>query len=207
MPTAPTTTARPVLGEALPLERAVASVWVRTAVLVLAGALLTAAASQIRIPLGFSPVPITGGTFGVLLAGAALGPWRGAASQGLYVVFGVVGMPYFAGGEQGLSGVDVVLGSSGGYFVGFIVAAALTGALARRGWDRGVLGTAVAFAAGGVLILALGTAWLAVVAELGTVEALVQGALPFLIGDALKAAAAAALLPLAWKAIGEPADR
>lgn len=203
MTIAASTTARPVLGDALGLRRVVASTWARTAVLVLAGALLTAAASQIRIPLGFSPVPITGGTFGVLLAGAALGPWRGAASQALYVAFGLVGLPYFAGGAQGTSGAEVVLGSSGGYFAGFVLAAALTGALARRGWDRGPLRTAAAFAAGGAIILALGTVWLAVVADLAPGEALVRGALPFLVGDALKALAAAALLPAAWRLVGD----
>lgn len=81
MDTAPAATLRPVLSDTLPLERVLSSAWARTAVLVLAGALVSAVTAQIRIPLGFTPVPITGGTFGVLLATAALGPWRGAASQ------------------------------------------------------------------------------------------------------------------------------
>lgn len=209
MHTAPPAAARPVLVETLPLERALASATVRIALLVVAGALLTAAASQIRIPLGFTPVPITGGTFGVLLAGAALGPARGAASQGVYVAFGVLGLPFFAGGEEGGTGLQVVFGSSGGYFLGFILAAALTGWLARRGWDRGPLGTFGAFAAGSALILGLGAVWLplAVPEPMSAGEALVQGALVFVPGDALKALAAAGLLPLAWKAIGEPPER
>jgi biotin transport system substrate-specific component len=201
MSAAPPTAAQPVL-----IDRALTNVWVRAAVLVFAGAMLTAVTSQIRIPLGFSPVPITGGTSGVLLAGAALGPLRGTLSQALYVAFGLLGWPFFAGGEAGTSGLDVVLGTSGGYFVGFVIAAGLAGVLARRGWDRGPLSTFGAFAAGSVLILVLGTVWLGLVAQMGPLEAVMKGAVPFLIGDALKSLAAAAALPLAWKAIGEPPE-
>lgn len=211
MATAPPTALRPVLVETVPLDVPTEREWVRgalqilaTTALVAAGVALTAAASHLRLPLPFSPVPITAGTFGVLLSGAALGPWRGTASQVLYVASGVVGLPFFAGGEEGTSGLDVVLGSSGGYFAGFIIAAALTGWLARRGWDRGPVHTFGAFAAGSALILVLGTVWLGIVAHMGPVEATLKGAVPFLIGDAVKSLAAAAVLPLAWKAIGEP---
>lgn len=203
MDTAPSTTARPVLGDAL-LERVIASTWARTVVLVLAGAMITAVASQVRFPLPFTPVPITLGTFGVLVATAALGPWRGAASQGVYVAFGVAGLPYFAGGPAGGSGLEVVTGTSGGYFAGFVVAGVVVGALARRGWDRGPVGAAAVLGLGSAIILGLGAAWLGVVADLSATRAFVDGALPFLLGDALKTVGAAAVLPLAWWAIGEP---
>lgn len=203
MDTAPTTTLRPVLSDTLPLERLVASAWARTAVLVLAGALVSAATAQIRIPLGFTPVPITAGTFGVLVAAAALGPWRGAASQALYVAFGMLGLPYFAGGPEGGSGLEVVFSTSGGYFAGYIIVGFVVGALARRGWDRGFLSAAGVVGLGSAIILATGTLWLGLVQQLGPVEAFTQGALPFLIGDALKTLAAAGVLPLAWRLIGE----
>lgn len=213
MTTSPPAALRPVLIDTVPVELSTENVWVRTALrvlaataLVLAGAALTAAASHIRIPLGFSPVPITGGTFGVLLAGAALGPARGIASQVVYVASGVLGMPFFAGGDAGSTGLEVVLGSSGGYFAGFVIAAGLTGWLARRGWDRGPLGTFGAFLAGSALILVLGSVWLGIVAQMGAAEAITKGALPFLVGDTLKSLAGAALLPMAWKAIGEPPE-
>lgn len=181
---------RPVLADLMPRTA------VRTVALVLGAALLTAAASQLRIPLGFSPVPITGGTFAVLLTGAALGPARGAAGQVTYLALGAIGLPFFAGGSSGLS---YLTGASGGYLVGFVVAAALVGACARRGWDRGPLGMVGTFALGSAVIYALGVPWLAVVGGFGPGEALLRGLAPFLVGDALKAAAAAVALPGAWR--------
>lgn len=169
-------------------------------VLIAAGTALTAAMAQLVIPMW--PVPITGQTFAVLLTGATLGAVRAAISMALYLVLGVVGLPIFA--DHGSGGI---IGSpSGGYLLGFIVAAALVGWLAQREWDRKVLGTFLAFAAGTVVIYAFGLPWLYVVlAGLGvpdTFSATIDGGLvPFLIGDTIKALLAAGLLPLTWWAV------
>lgn len=185
---------RPVLADLFPRTL------VRNVALVVGAALLTAAASQLRIPLGFSPVPITGGTFAVLLTAAALGPARGAAGQATYLLLGAAGLPFFSGGS---GGVSYLFGASGGYLFGFVVAAAIVGACARRGWDRSPLGTAAAFALGSLVIYAFGVPWLAAVGRLGAGDALVQGLLPFLLGDGLKALAAAVALPVAWRLVGD----
>ena len=108
---------------------------VRTPALVIGFALLTAVAAQITIPLPWTPVPVTGQTFAVLVAGAALGWRRGAASQLLYVAMGAVGLPFYADGASGWDGLS---GATGGYLVGFVIAAALVGALAERRHDRSV---------------------------------------------------------------------
>jgi biotin transport system substrate-specific component len=184
---------RPVLADLLPRAA------VRDVALVVAAALLTALCAQIRIPLPFSPVPLTGQTFAVLLTAAALGPVRGVVAQALYIALGLVGLPFFAGGE---SGWTYASGVTGGYLVGFLVAAAVVGYCARRGLDRSPLGTAVAFALGTLVIYAFGVPWLAAVADLSAAEALRSGALVFLPGDAIKAALAAGLLPAAWRLTG-----
>ncbi|HVL97931.1 MAG TPA: biotin transporter BioY [Egibacteraceae bacterium] len=193
---APVAGSRPVLADVFPRTLA------RDVAFVLGAALLTAAASQLRIPLGFSPVPITGGTFAVLLTAAALGPARAAAGQATYLLLGAVGLPVFSGWT---GGVSYLVGPSGGYLVGFVVAATVVGACARRGWDRGPLGMAATFALGSLVIYALGVPWLAFVGGYGVVEALGLGVAPFLVGDALKAVAAALALPAAWRLAGDRA--
>ena len=165
-------------------------------------AALTALAAQIRFPLPFTPVPITGQTFAVLLAGAALGSRLGAASQALYLAAGIVGLPVFTGTE---SGWETFTGATGGYLVGFVVAAAVVGALAERHHDRSILTAVPAFLTGTVIIYVLGVAWLMQVTGWDLAEALVGGVAPFVVGDLIKAAAAGALLPAAWKLTG-PAD-
>lgn len=185
--------ARPVLADLLP--RSVA----RDAALVGGAALLTAASAQVEIPLGFSPVPLSGQTFAVLLTAAALGPLRGVLGQGLYLLLGLVGLPFFSGGA---SGWEYLVGATGGYLVGFAVAAALVGVCARRGMDRRPLGTALAFVVGSLVIYAVGVPWLMAVAGVGFGEALALGVWPFLVGDALKALLAAGLLPGAWRLVG-----
>ncbi len=161
--------------------------------------LIVAASAQVVIPLPFTPVPITGSTFGVLLAAAALGPRRGVISLALYLVLGVVGLPIF---QATNSGPGYALGSTGGYLIGFVVAAWVVGALARRGLDRRPGGTAVAFIVGSLVIYAFGVPWLAFVLKVSLPEAVSLGMLPFLLGDAVKAVLAAGLLPLAWKLAG-----
>ncbi len=172
---------------------------VRTATLVTGFALLTAALAQFRIHLGFTPVPITGQTLGVLLAGAALG-WRsGALSQALYWVLGLIGLPFYAGGK---SGWEDGTGTTFGYFVGFVLAAAAIGYMAERKQDRNLVSSIAAMAFGSVVIYACGVAWLAhklnIPVATGDVNAISLGVTPFLIGDAIKMLLAGAALPAAW---------
>lgn len=181
---------RPVLADLIP--RTVA----RDVVLVVGAVLLTAASAQVVIPLPFTPVPITGQTFAVLLAGAALGPARGALAMALYWLAGAAGLPFYA---DAASGVQAAIGATGGYLAGFVLAGLVVGAFARRGLDRNPLGTLAAFVAGSLVIYAVGVPWLAYVLDLPLREAVAAGLLPFVLGDALKALLAAGLLPGAWR--------
>ncbi|WP_298121363.1 biotin transporter BioY [uncultured Aurantimicrobium sp.] len=167
--------------------------------LIAAGAVLTAGAAQLVIPMW--PVPITGQTFAVLFVGATLGSLRGALSMLLYVGLGVAGLPVFAEGGAGLA---KLAGPTGGYMIGFVLAAALVGWLAQKQWDRKVLGTIGAFLAGTAVIYAVGLPWLSVaLGQLGypnDLSATLQAGLyPFIPGDLIKALAAGGLLPLVWK--------
>jgi biotin transport system substrate-specific component len=193
------TARRAVLADLLP------GTLVREVLLVTAGVLLTALAAQLIIPLPFTPVPITGSTFAILLVGGAYGARRGAATIGTYLLVGAVGVPVFT---EASGGFQVFLGATGGYLVAFPIAAYLVGALARRGWDRNVAGMAAAFALGSLTIYAIGVPWLAIVAGLDLTTAITAGAVPFLVGDAVKAVLAGLALPLAWKAtkLGDDAD-
>lgn len=189
------------------VDRLFPRTWVLDIVLVAAGTALTAVLAQVAIPIW--PVPITMQTFAVLLVGTVLGPLRGSLSLALYLVLGVAGLPIFADGESG----SLFALTSGGYVVGFVLAAIVTGWLARLRWDRHALKTVVAFVAGTVVIYAVGLPWLYLsLQSLGapvwqgvlgyeTLLAATIGAglLPFLVGDALKALLAGALLPGAWK--------
>jgi len=148
-------------------------------------------------------VPITLQTFGVLLAGAALGFRRGLATTGLYLALGLVGLPVFAARADGHFAVgtenwSVVTGVTGGYIIGFIVAAAVVGRLAELGWDRRLGGAVAAMLIGSVVVYALGLPWLAITASLSPGDTLLYGLYPFIPGDALKLLAAAGLLPAAW---------
>jgi biotin transport system substrate-specific component len=169
---------------------------VRNLLLTAAGALFVAALSQVKIPLPFTPVPLTGQTFAVLLVGAALGAKRGFGAISLYLASGALGLPFFAGGAAGLG---YLTGPTLGYLVGFAAAAALTGFLAECGLDRKVSTALLAFLAGQAVIYLFGVAWLTVL--FGFQKALLGGLVPFLIGDALKIGAAALALPAAWKLV------
>jgi biotin transport system substrate-specific component len=172
----------------------------REVVLVLGGAILIALAAQIQIPLPFSPVPVTGQTFAVLLLGALYGSKRGAATVLTYLVLGTVGFPVFAGGAAGAARL---MGPTAGYLVGFIAAAFVVGALAERGWDRRPWTTAGAMILGNLIVYAVGVAWLA--RFVGWDKVLATGVLPFLAGDALKIALAMLLLPAGWRLLGRAA--
>jgi biotin transport system substrate-specific component len=160
--------------------------------LVVGAAALVGLLAQISIKLSFTPVPITGQTLGVLLAGTSLGWRRGAAALTLYAAAGVAGVPWFAGGISGYPA------ASFGYIIGFIVAAAVCGYLAERGADRTILGSVPAMVAGEIMIYLFGVTWLAFDLHVGPAKALDYGFTPFVIGDAIKAAIAAGLLPAAW---------
>lgn len=169
---------------------------VRDIALVIAAAVLTGIAAQISIPLPFTPVPISLQTFTVLLAGAALGPIRGGIGMLLYVGVGLAGVPWFS--EQ-RSGWEF---ASFGYIVGFVLAAALVGWLARRGLDRSIVGAVGIMVLGNLVIYVTGVAWLANFLAVDLPTALEFGTWPFLLGDGLKIALAAGLLPAAWKLAG-----
>jgi biotin transport system substrate-specific component len=171
----------------------------RTAVVVVAGAALIAACAQISIPLPFTPVPVTGQTFAVLLVGAGLGSLAGSASALLYVAAGALGAPIYAGHAHGW---HVVTSATGGYLVGFVVAAAVTGQLAERRWDRRFSSSLGALLTGNVVIYAFGVAWLKHDLGVSLAKAFEYGLYPFVPGDILKLYLAAAALPAAWKLAG-----
>jgi biotin transport system substrate-specific component len=172
------------------------------AVLVASFALLTALAAQISIPLPFTPVPITAQTFAVLVSGAALGSGLGAASQALYFMMGAVGLPFYA---EASGGWEAATGATGGYLVGFIVAAWVVGFLAERKQDRNVWSAIPAFLTGNAVIYLFGVPWLLYSVSAFTTweDALVAGLLPFIVGDIVKVALAGLSLPLAWRAVGD----
>ena len=165
--------------------------------LVIGGSILLALSARVAIPLPFSPVPITGQTLVVLLLGALLGSRRGVAAVGAYLMQGFAGLPVFTHGGFGLA---YAMGPTGGYLLGFIAGAWLTGALAERGWDRKSAAAALAMVAGNAAIYIFGVAWLAVL--LGWQKAVMVGAAPFVLGDIVKIGLAASLLPLGWKFVG-----
>jgi biotin transport system substrate-specific component len=178
---------------------------VRDVALVIAGALFIFLTSRISIPIPGTPVPMTGQTFGVLLVGGALGFRRGLAAVTLYVLLGLIGLPFFADGKGGLA---VLWGVRGGYLLGFIAAGAVVGRLAELGWDRKFVGALGAMVVGEVIIYAIGLPWLKVVGGLTWQQTIEAGLVPFLVGDAIKAVLAAALFPAAWWVVGRrPDDR
>lgn len=183
----------PVLADLLPGAR------VRDAGLVAGAALFTALLAQVSIPVAGSPVPITGQTLAVVLTAAALGPARGLAGQGLYLVLGATGLPFYSDASGGF---EVVVGATGGYLIGFLPAAFLIGLAARQGQDRRISRALPLFALGQLVIFAIGVPWLAVVADLSAAAAIDAGFTPFLIGGLVKAALAGLLLPAAWRLAG-----
>jgi len=184
---------------ATPAPRVLADFAARTTIaqiaLVLGGAAFVGIAAQIAIPLPFTPVPLTLQTFAVLLVGAALGSLRGVLSMGLYALMGVVGVPWFAEGSSGFSS------ASFGYILGFILAAFIVGRLAERGASTTAFRSAGLMVIGNIAIYAVGVIWLKFAISVDWATALSLGVVPFLIGDALKIALAAGLLPLSWKGL------
>jgi len=171
---------------------------VRDAALVIGYAILVGLLAQLVIHLPFTPVPVTGQTFGVLLGGMALGARRALLGMLLYVLVGVAGVPWFADHRGGF---DVLGDPSFGYLVGFVVAAAVLGLLAERGLDRKPQLTLLAMVAGTAIIYFFGVTWLWNSLHISIGSAIALGLVPFLLGDAIKAILAAGVLPGAWKLV------
>lgn len=151
-------------------------------------AALTAAVAPLKIPLGFTPVPITLQTLVVLMSGAMLGPYYGALAMILYVVVGILGLPVFAGGG---SGIGAILGPTGGYLISYFVAAYVIGKVVQMRKKPKFIDYVVAMVAGTIIIYVLGAGWGMVVTGLGIYAILAGWVLPFIIGDTIKLLAAA----------------
>ena len=173
--------------------------WLRMAVLAVAGTVLLTVSAKIQVP--FYPVPMTMQTFAVLVIGMAYGWKLGGATLLLYLAEGAVGLPVFAGTPEKGIGLAYMAGPTGGYLVGFVLAAGIAGWLGKKGWDRSIPMTLAAMIIGTVIIFVPGYAWLA--ALIGSEKAWAFGVLPFLWGEVFKIALAAAVLPGAWKLIAK----
>jgi biotin transport system substrate-specific component len=166
---------------------------------------LTAAAAQVSIPLPFTPVPFTLQPMIVLLGAAALGSRLGMASQVLYLMAGIAGLPVFAASPVLPQGVARLLGPTGGYLLSYPLAAFIAGSLAERAFDRRYLTSLLAMSCGLAVVFAFGVAWLAWFAQpvaVGVSTAFRTGLLPFLPADLIKIALASAVLPSAWRLLG-----
>lgn len=182
------------------IDRVVPRSLVNDVALILSGAVLTAYAAQLVIPMW--PVPITAQTFAVLLVGSVLGATRGAISLLAYFSMGAAGLPVFS------AATSLSFGPTFGYLIGFVAAAAVLGWLSERGWHKSIAGVLGSFAIANAVIYLFGLPWLALVlGNLGAANDFVSvataGLVPFIVGDVIKMALAAALLPLAWKFLGK----
>ncbi len=175
--------------------------------LAVAGSWLVAALAQFEVKLPFTPVPITGQTLGVLLVGAALGPGLGGVSMGLYLLQGVLGLPFFSGGDSGAEFLKLA-SATGGYLWGFVLSAIAVGWLAGRGWDRSLRSAISAMFLGEVVLYLVAIPWLMQALDLSLTRALELGLAPFVVGDTIKLLLAAGLLPVAWRLVsGEKGGR
>jgi biotin transport system substrate-specific component len=168
------------------------------AALVLGGAALVAVCAQVSIPLPFTPVPITGQTFAVLLVGASLGSMLGGLSLLVYLLAGLVGAPVYADRAHGL---DVLSGATGGYIVGFVAAALVVGFLAERRYDRTPSVAVTTFLTGEIIVFACGCLWLSHELGTGLNRTLELGLYPFVIGELVKIYLAGSLVPGAWRLV------
>jgi len=200
-----------------------AAIWQRNLLMVLVGTALMIVGAYVSfdvpaIALGdvYVPanpyVPVSLQTLAALLVGATLGARRGFASTGLYLLLGAIGLPVFALNAQGTHESSIhrfgafvdghlVLGTTGGYLIGFMVAAVLVGRLAELGWDRRLRGSIAAMVMGLVVIFAIGITWLAIAASLSVTDALLYGLWPFLPGEVVKVIVAAGVLPIGWRMV------
>ena len=181
--------------------------------LIVAGALFIALTANVAVPVPGSPVPLTGQTFSVLLVGGALGMRRGILATSLYLVIGFF-LPVYAQQASGVShiasvdGGTLVLGATGGYLLGFVIASGVVGRLAELGWDRNLAGAVGAMAIGNVIIYVFGLPWLMAATGMNVSGTIAAGLTPFLITDLIKLAIAAGVFPLAWWVVGRrPGER
>ena len=189
-----------------------ASLWVKRAVLVVLGIVALTIAAKIKVPVWPSPVAISLGTFAVLTIGAAYGPRLGLATMLGWMLVGALGFDVFQGSSAEKYGIAYMMGATGGYLAGYVLATLALGQAARRGWDRSVGGMAAALVAGNVLIYVPGLLWLGYLIANGLFDpasyasvwdqTLAWGLTPFLVGDALKLALAALVVPGLWKLVG-----
>lgn len=191
---------------ALPARRRVLAdlvpgTWVVETALVVGAAVMVGLLAQVSIHLGFTPVPITGQTLGVMLAGSALGWRRAGLSLSLYVLAGVAGVPWFAGHASGYPQATF------GYLVGFVVAGPVLGWFAARGADRTVTRALVAMALGDALIFVVGVTWLQHAVHLSTSTAIADGFTPFIGGELIKAGLAGVVLPSTWRLVGRTTNK
>ncbi len=185
---------------------------VKRIALVILGIAILAVAAKISIFVPPSPVPVTLGTFAVLSLGAAYGPRLGLVTILGYMIVGMLGFDVFAGSSAEKFGLAYMMGTTGGYLAGYVLATLALGWAATRGWDRNPIRMAGAMLIGNALIYVLGLAWLYVLVSGGMFNAdkyasaigqtLAWGLTPYLIGDAMKLALAAVLFPLLWKLVG-----
>lgn len=188
-----------VLSEAISPQEGT-SLRIKQALLVVVGIAILALAAKIKVPMW--PVPITMGTFAVLTIGAAYGPRLGLTTILGYMIIGALGFDVFANSSAEKFGLEYMMGGTGGYLVGYVLATLALGWFARAGWDRSFVWMAVAMLVGNILIYAPGLLWLGQL--YGWDKPILQwGLTPFLIGDALKLVLAAVLLPAAWKLVGK----
>jgi len=169
--------------------------------LIVGASVVTALAAQVAIPLAWTPVPITGQTFAVLLTGAVLGARRGFLAQALYLLEGALGLPVFAGGA---AGVLKLIGPTGGYLMAFPFAAALVGTLCERGWDRRFITMLLSMLLGSAVIFSVGLVQLSRFVPASAL--LAQGLLPFVPGDLIKSSLAALAFPAAWRLVARGRD-
>lgn len=181
--------------------RAGTALWIKQAVLVALGIALLAVAAKIKVPMWPSPVPITMGTFAVLTIGAAYGARLGLATILGYMIIGALGFDVFASSSAEKAGLEYMMGGTGGYLLGYVLATLTLGALAERGWDRSVLLMALAMLIGNAMIYVPGVMWLHQFTS-GWAQTMEWGLTPYIIGDLMKLAVAALILPLVWKLVG-----
>lgn len=188
------------LAHALGRRTTARSALITDVTLVILGSAVMAGLAQVSFRLPFTPVPISGQTLGVMLVAASLGAWRGGAAMLLYLGEGAAGLPVFAEGHSGV--VFLSNAPTTGFLWGFVAGAAVIGLLAQLGWDRSVGSAIGAMLIGEVVVFALGISWLAHFLGVSGEEALSLGLYPFVLGELLKLAIAAGVLPAAWKLVG-----
>ncbi len=205
--------ASPVLSERLWATHGI-GLWLRRAVLIVVGIAALAIAAKINVYMWPSPVPVTLGTFAVLSIGAAYGPRLGLVTILGYMAIGALGYDVFAGSSVENNGLGYMLGGTGGYLLGYVLAALALGFAARKAWDRNIFKMGAAMLIGNVLIYVPGVLWLnKVIVDGGLYDAgrfstiwdqtFAWGLTPYLIGDGLKLALAALLFPVIWKLVGK----